>query len=259
MACTPGSAVTSSACRQGAVSDLVVNDPANQLLLALGDLQYENGGLAGFQSTYDASYGRIKAKTRPTIGNHEYGTAGASGYFTYWGAAAGAAGKGYYSYDVGDTWHVVTLNSNCDVVSCAAGSAQDQWLRADLAATTRPCVLATFHHPRFSSSFSNTPVGPFWNALQQYGADVVLNGHEHSYERFNPQLPTGVAAGNGIQEFVVGTGGRSLDGFGRALSTSALRLSTFGVLKLGLADGSYTWQFVDQNGTVRDSGSRACH
>jgi hypothetical protein len=259
MACTPGSAVTSSACRQLAVSNLVVNDPNNALLLALGDLQYENGGLDGFQSAYESSYGRIKAKTRPTIGNHEYGTAGANGYFTYWGAAAGAVGKGYYSYDLGDTWHVVTLNSNCDVVSCAAGSAQEQWLRADLAATTRPCVLATWHHPRFSSSYSNTPVGPFWTALQQYSADVVLAGHEHSYERFNPQLPTGVAASNGIQEFVVGTGGRSLDGFGRALSTSAVRLSAFGVLKMGLSDGAYTWQFVDQNGTVRDSGSRACH
>jgi hypothetical protein len=259
MACTPGSSVPSSSCRQLAVSNLVVNDPANDALLALGDLQYENGDVAGFQSAYGSSYGRIKAKTYPTIGNHEYGTAGANGYFTYWGAAAGAVGKGYYSYDLGDTWHVVTLNSNCDVVSCAAGSAQEQWLRADLAATTRPCVLATWHHPRFSSSYSNTPVGPFWTALQQYGADVVLAGHEHSYERFNPQLPTGVAASNGIQEFVVGTGGRSLDGFGRALSTSAVRLSAFGVLKMGLSDGAYTWQFVDQNGTVRDSGSRACH
>jgi hypothetical protein len=259
MACAPGSAVTSSSCRQLSVSNLVVNDPTNDLLLALGDLQYENGDLAGFQSAYGTSYGRIKAKTRPTIGNHEYGTAGANGYFTYWGATAGAMGKGYYSYDLGETWHVVTLNSNCDVVSCAAGSAQEQWLRADLASNTRPCVLATWHHPRFSSSYSNTPVAPFWNALQQYGADVVLAGHEHSYERFNPQLPSGVADANGIQEFVVGTGGRSLDGFGNALSTSAVRLSTFGVLKLGLADGAYTWQFVDQNGAVRDSGSRTCH
>ena len=144
-------------------------------------------------------------------------------------------------------------------MSCAAGSAQDQWLRADLAATTRPCVLATWHHPRFSSSYSNTPVGPFWNALQQYGADVILVGHEHSYERFNPQLPTATAD----RERDPGVRGRhrwSQPGRVRDdADDSAVRLSTFGVLKLGLGDGSYSWQFVDQNGTVRDSGTRACH
>lgn len=259
MACTPGSAVTSTSCRQLAVSNLIVNDPSIQLFLALGDEQYENGALAGFQSSYDASYGRIKAKTKPTIGNHEYGTAGASGYFTYFGAAAGTPGKGYYSFDIGDAWHVVTLNSNCDVVSCAAGSAQEQWLRADLAATTRPCVIATWHTPRFSSSYSVTDVAPFWNALQQYGVELNLVGHEHSYERFNPQLANGSANANGTQEIVVGTGGRSLDTWKTPLPNSAARLSTFGVLKLALGSNSYTWQFVDQAGAVRDSGTRACH
>ncbi len=259
MACDPSGAVTSSSCRQLAVSNLVVNDPDNQLFLALGDLQYENGALSGFQTAYEQSYGRIKNKTMPTVGNHEYGTAGASAYFTYWGAVAGAAGKGYYSYDVGNTWHVVTLNSNCDVVSCATGSAQEQWLRADLAATTRPCVIATWHHPRFSSDYSNTPVAPFWTALQQYGAELALAGHEHSYERFAPQLPDGTASTNGIQEIVVGTGGRSLDGFRTPLATSVVRLSTFGVTRLVLGDGGYSWQFVDQTGAIRDSGTRTCH
>jgi Calcineurin-like phosphoesterase len=258
MACPPGSAATSSSCRQLAVSSLVVDDPNNDLFLALGDLQYENGELAGFQSAYDSSYGRIKAKTRPTVGNHEYGTAGANGYFTYFGAAAGDPGKGYYSFDVGSTWHVVTLNSNCSIVSCAAGSAQEQWLRSDLASTTRPCVIATWHHPRFSSSYSNTPVAPFWNALEQYGVELNLVGHEHSYERFAPQLANGSASADGIQEIVVGTGGRSLDGFGSPLPNSLVRLSTFGVLKLALGHDTYSWQFVDQTGAVRDSGTRAC-
>ena len=259
MACAPGKAVTSSSCRQHAVSNLVVNDPNNQLLLALGDEQYENGDLAGFQSSYGPSYGRIKSKTMPTVGNHEYGTAGASGYFSYFGAAAGPPDKGYYSYDLGGTWHVVTLNSNCDIVSCATGSAQEQWLRADLAATTRPCVIATWHAPRFSSDYSVTDVAPFWNDLQQYGVELNLVGHEHSYERFQPQLANGAANANGVQEIVVGTGGRSLDGWGTPLPNSAARLSTFGVLKLVLGTNSYSWQFVDQSGAVRDSGSRSCH
>jgi hypothetical protein len=205
-----------------------VNDPTNQLFLALGDEQYENGALSGFQGSYDASYGRIKAKTMPTVGNHEYGTAGATGYFSYFGAAAGPPGKGYYSFDVGSSWHVV-------------------------------CVIATWHTPRFSSDYSVTDDAPFWDDLQQYGVELNLVGHEHSYERFNPQLPNGTASANGVQEIVVGTGGRSLDGWGTPLPNSAVRLSTFGVLKLQLASSSYSWQFVDQTGAVRDSGSRPCH
>jgi hypothetical protein len=259
MACTPGQAVTSSSCQQLAVSNLIVNDPNNQLFLALGDEQYENGDLAGFQSSYGASYGRIKSKTMPTVGNHEYGTAGASGYFSYFGSVAGPPDKGYYSFDIGSTWHVVTLNSNCDIVSCATGSAQEQWLHADLAANTRPCVIATWHTPRFSSDYSVTDVAPFWTDLQQYGVELNLVGHEHSYERFQPQLANGTPSANGVQEIVVGTGGRSLDGWGTPLPNSAARLSTFGVLKLALDTNSYSWQFVDRTGAVRDSGTRSCH
>ena len=143
--------------------------PAVQHFLALGDLQYENGELASFQSAYEASYGRFKAKTKPAPGNHEYNTASASGYYTYFGAPAGDPTKGYYSFDVGTTWHIVALNSNCSVVSCAAGSAQEQWLRADLAASTRPCTIAYWHHPRFSSSSrgNDTSVDPLWHALAE--------------------------------------------------------------------------------------------
>jgi hypothetical protein len=260
-ACAPSGAVTTTSCRQVAASNLLVNDPSITWFLALGDLQYENGELANFQSAYEASYGRVKAKTKPAPGNHEYNTAGASGYYAYFGSAAGDPAKGYYSFDVGASWHVVALNSNCVSVVCSAGSVQEQWLRADLAASARPCTIAFFHHPRFSSGAhgNDTTFAPLWDALQQYGAELVLNGHEHDYERFAPQLPTGVAADNGIREIIVGTGGRSLGTFGTAVTNSVVRLSTFGVLKLTLGASTYGWQFVNESGTVLDSGTGTCH
>ncbi len=260
--CTAGSAVTTTQCRQLAVSDLIANDPSIRYFLALGDLQYENGTSADFQSAYEASYGRFKSITVPTVGNHEYGTAGAAGYFNYFGAAAGDPTKGYFSYDIGDSWHVVNLNTNCGPVSCSASGAQMQWLRADLAENTKPCVLATGHHPRFSSASgvgNDSEMAPFWDALQQYGTDVLLVGHAHDYERFAPQLPNGTASASGIRQFVVGTGGRSLFSFTTPVANSVVRLSVFGIMKMGLGDGTYSWQFVDQNGTVRDSGSATCH
>ena len=204
----------------------------------------------------------MKAKTVPTVGNHEYGTANAAGYFNYFGAAAGDPTKGYFSYDLGSSWHVVNLNTNCGPVSCAATGAQVQWLRADLAANTKPCVLATGHHPRFSSSngVGNDPSqGPFWDALQQYGTDVYLVGHAHGYERFAPQLANATASAGGVRQIVVGTGGRSLFGFVTPVANSSVRLSVFGILKMELGNGTYTWQFVDENGTVRDSGNGTCH
>ena len=156
----------------------------------------------------------FKARTRPSPGNHEYETPGASGYFNYFGAAAGDPNKGYYSYDLG-SWHVISLNSNCSSVpgGCAAGSPQEQWLREDLAAHSNTCTLAYWHHPRFSSGIhgDEASVAPFWDALYQAGADVVLNGHDHNYERFAPQNPSGQAdPTQGIREFVVGTGGAEL-------------------------------------------------
>jgi 3',5'-cyclic AMP phosphodiesterase CpdA len=260
-ACPPAYAPTSSTCRQMAVSDRIVADTSLSWLLVLGDLQYENGELANFQTAYEASYGRLKAKTKPVPGNHEYNTNGAQGYFTYFGAAAGDPNRGFYSFDVGDTWHIVALNSNCGVVTCAAGSAQEQWLRADLAASARPCTLAFWHHPRFSSAGhgDNISVLPFWNALSDAGAEVVLSGHDHSYERFDPQTPTGAASATGLREFVVGTGGRSLYPFGPAHANSALRISTFGYLRLTLGAEAYSWQFVSESGAVIDSGTGACH
>jgi len=261
-ACPPGSAVTAATCHQMVVSDRIVTDPSVTWFLALGDLQYENGALASFETAYDASYGRLKAETKPVPGNHEYNTAGATGYYTYFGTTAGDPTKGYYSFDVGSTWHVVALNSNCAAVACAAGSAQEQWLRADLAAaSTRPCTLAFWHHPRFSSNEhgDDPTVAPFWNALSGAGAELVLNGHDHGYERFEPQSPAAAPDPNGIREIVAGTGGRSLYAFGAPHANSAVRDAAFGYLRLTLGDRAYSWQFVNESGVVTDSGTGTCH
>ncbi len=232
----------------------------------LGDNAYDNGTAAEFTNCYNPSWGRHKARTKPSPGNHEYGTAGAAGYFGYFGAAAGDPTKGYYSYNLGD-WHVVVLNSNlsCAVVSCASNSPQEQWLRADLAANTKLCTLAYWHHPRFNSGAAHgndLDVSPLWDALYQYNADVILNGHEHIYERFAPQNPSGGADNaRGIREFIVGTGGRSHYTLGTIQPNSEVRNSnTYGVLKLTLSASSYSWQFVPIAGsTFTDSGSGSCH
>jgi Bacterial Ig-like domain len=220
------------------------------------------------------------------VGNHEYYTpgstasSGASGYFGYFGNAASptdAPGctvncKGYYSYDLG-SWHVVVLNSNCaEVGGCGAGSPQEVWLRNDLQAHPSACTLAYFHHPRFSSSGigNNSAMVPFWKALYDAGAEVVLNGHAHNYERFAPQTPDGQAKSDyGIREFIVGTGGKSLNSFGTPRPNSEVRLTdnsvprgNFGVIKLTLHPGdpgSYDWQFVTIDRTVADYGSASCH
>lgn len=248
------------------------NDEATAALVAeipgtvavLGDNVYENGTATEYTNCYHPSWGAFKDRTKPSVGNHEYGTAGATGYYNYFGAAAGDPTKGYYSYDLG-AWHIVVLNSNCSAVSCNVGSAQDQWLRADLTANTKPCVLAYWHHPRFNSGAShgnNTNVAPFWDALYQYGAEVILNGHEHLYERFAPQTPAAVAdATNGIRQFTVGTGGRSFYSIGAVKANSeVLNNNTYGVLKLTLSDGGYAWQFVPVAGkTFTDSGTGSCH
>jgi hypothetical protein len=230
----------------------------------LGDNAYESGTSAEYTQCYEPSWGQFKARTMPSVGNHEYYTAGASGYFGYFGAAAGDPNKGYYSYDLG-TWHVVVLNSNCaEVGGCDTSSAQGRWLTDDLAAHPNACTLAYFHHPRFTSAKlgNNSAMGPFWEALYNAGAEVVLNGHAHVYERFAPQTPAGQAdSAQGIREFVVGTGGRSLNAFGTVRANSEKRLNTAdGVIKLTLHPNAYDWQFVTApDGTVADSGSKSCH
>jgi hypothetical protein len=231
----------------------------------LGDLAYNSGTTAEFNNCYDPSWGQHKARTKPSPGNHEYQTAGAAGYYGYFGAAAGDPTKGYYSYEIG-AWHIVVINSNCGAIGgCAAGSAQEQWLRGDLAAHPAECTLAYWHHPRFSSGSThgnNSSMQAIWQALYDYGAEVVLAGHEHNYERFGPQTATGIAdAAYGIREFVVGTGGRGHYGFGTPKPNSEVRDGTsLGVLKLTLQDTAYQWEFIPVEGaTFTDAGSGACH
>lgn len=260
VACAPGATVTSSACRQKATSDVLVGlNPT--AVAALGDLQYETGTLSAFNGSYDPSWGRVKSITRPVPGNHEYDSGGA-GYFDYFGSAAGPRGPGYYAYNLG-SWRVIALNSNCSFVSCSAGSTQERWLRAELAANPRQCTVAYWHHPRFTSGTpaESTSVAPLWKALHDNGADIVLAGHTHNYERFAPQGPARESQPTrGIREFVVGTGGKSHHGFSTIRANSQLRRSgTFGVLALTLGSGSYAWRFHPEAGsTFSDSGSGQC-
>lgn len=232
----------------------------------LGDNVYPAGAESQFQECYEPSWGVHKDRTRPSVGNHEYVTEDAAGYFGYFGGAAGDPDEGYYSYDLGN-WHIIVLNSNCHRVGgCAEGSPQEAWLRADLEAHKTSCTLAYWHHPRFSSGAQHGNsdfMRPAWEALYEYGAEVVLSAHEHSYERFAPQTPDGTPdVGGGIREFVVGTGGRSLYEFrSMPIATSEVRNNdTYGVLKLTLRPSSYDWEFVPiEGGTFTDSGASPCH
>jgi len=236
-------------------------------VFAAGDLAYEKGTAAEFQSCYGTTWGEFKARTRPTPGNHEYGEPTASGYFQYWGAQAGPAGKGYYSYDLG-SWHIVALNTNCaaqGLGGCDAGSPQEEWLRKDLAAHPDACVLAYGHHALFSSGVFkshavHSELNVLWRDLYAAHASLVLVGHEHSYERFAPQDAEGHADPNGIREIVVGTGGRSHDPLGFPTPNSEVRNSdTYGVIKLTLTPGHYAWQFIPEAGkTFTDSGTGEC-
>jgi PKD repeat protein len=266
---TPGDPVLVGA---GDIADCaLVEDEATATLLdgipgtvfTAGDNAYPNGTTADYRDCYGPTWGRHKARTIPVIGNHEYGTAGAAPYFAYFGAAAGDPAKGYYSLDIG-SWHVVVLNSNCTLVSCAVGSPQEVWLRADLVAHPTTCTIALWHHPQFSSGYHGPDAStrPFWDALYAAGVEIILNGHEHDYERFAPQTPAGVADPSfGTREFVVGTGGKTLRTFTATAANSELKDATsFGVLKLTLHASSYDYSFIPIAGdTFTDTGSGSCH
>lgn len=252
---------TATRCHMKATSDLAISlNPTS--VLVLGDNQYETGTLAAYQASYDPTWGRLKSITKPAPGNHEYFTVGAAGYFDYFGAAAGDRSKGYYSYNLGN-WHVVSLNSNCAAIGgCQVGSAQNTWLRADLASHTQPCTLAYWHHPRFSSGSdhgNDATMQPLWEAAHEARVDVILTGHDHAYERFAPQNATGGADASGPVEFVVGSGGKNLFPFGTIRANSAFRYNAnYGVLKMALHSTSYDWQFVAEGVGVVDSGSANC-
>src|SRR5215213_5143214 len=229
-----------------------------------GDNAYPRGTDADFAECYAPSWGKFKARTMPSPGNHEYETAGASGYFGYFGRAAGNPGEGYYSYDLG-SWHVISLNSNCSYVGgCGPGSPEEQWLKADLAAHSNACTLAYWHHPRFSSGLhgDTSSVATFWDDLYQAGAEVVLNGHDHVYEHFVPLNPSGQTdPAQGISQVTVGTGGAELTEFAGDNSLSDVQIAgANGVLVMELHRDGYNWQFVTTpNGETADKGSASCH
>jgi 3',5'-cyclic AMP phosphodiesterase CpdA len=233
-------------------------DGIDGTVFTAGDNVYPFGRAIDFYDCYEPTWGRHKARTLAAPGNHDYLAAGAAPYFAYFGPLAGPAGRGYYSYNRG-AWHIISLNSN---IAAQAGSAQEQWLRADLAANRTLCTLAYWHHPLFSSGqHGNDPtMHDVWQALQDFGADVVVSGHDHDYEQFHRQNVDGVADVNGIREFVVGTGGTSLRPFADIKANSAVRdSSTHGVLALTLHPASYDWEFVPVAGqTFTDLGSRPC-
>ena len=251
---------SSTTCHQKFTADTIswINPTA---VLTLGDDQYPDGVYTDFTNYYDKTWGLFKNITYPSPGNHDYHTSGGSGYFTYFGERAGDPSKGYYSFDIG-SWHLISLNGEIDHTT---GSQQVAWLRQDLAAHNNVCTLGYWHEPRFSSGSlhgSNNGAAPLFQAMYDYRADIVLNGHDHLYERFLPQNPSGVSEPTrGVTEFVVGNAGKSLYAFGSPLPTSEYRYNGgYGVLKLTLRPTSYDWQFIkdDPAHTVIDSGSGTC-
>jgi hypothetical protein len=260
-------------CRQMLTSDGLVADSSLDSVLVLGDVQYENNEAWKYGVSYNPSWGRVKSITRPAIGNHEYhegsGNPPGSNYFDYFNGAgnftgpAGDRDKGYYSFDLG-SWHLIALNSMCsEVGGCGPGSPQERWLREDLAANPRGCTLVYSHHPVYSSGTGNyDSLAPLYQAAYDAGAELVLSGHDHNYERFAPQDPGGRADSSfGLRQFVVGTGGKNLRQVLTPKPHSQLRDNTTpGVLKLTLRDDRYEWRWVRNDGSpVGDSGSTDCH
>jgi hypothetical protein len=248
-----------ASCRQMATSDLWVDDPSIDAALVLGDVQYEDALLWKFRESFDSSWGRDRERILPAPGNHEYRVAGASGYFNYFDDAAG---PGWYSTDVG-RWHVVSLNSTCPPVDCSADGPQVTWLKQDLAADDSTCTLAFFHHPLTASvgpsgSPSYPQVRPFWRALYQDGADLVLVGHQHTYERFAKLTPKLQPSPEGIRQIIAGTGGHSVHLQDFVAPYSQFRARKLGVLHLELRPERYQFWFETIAGQVIDQGATAC-
>jgi hypothetical protein len=237
----------------------------DDVVFTAGDNSNETGTASQFAGCFGKTWGAFKDRIHPVPGNHEYITSGAGPYYSYFGAAAGEAGKGYYSYDLGNDWHVLALNAICaEVGGCAAGSPEETFIRNDLAANAGKHVIAIWHIPAFSSGSAHgndSSYTAWWQDLYAAHAEIVINGHDHDYERFALQSPAGAADPDGIREFVLGTGGASHRPFGVIRANSRVRNSSaFGVLELTLGLHSYSWQFIPVAGaTFTDSGVQATH
>jgi acid phosphatase type 7 len=270
IACDPtsgsfnGGQGTAGACQQMATSDIIENDPRIAAVLTLGDEQYGCGGFSAFEASFDPSWGRFKTKIHPAPGNHEYQTSGgtdcapnAAGYFRYFGGAAGNA-QGDYAWNIG-AWHMIALNGECaDVGGCNAASPQGQFLQSHLG--TSKCTLAYWHEPYYNGrGIASSKFAYFWQTLRAANADIVLNGHVHTYARFAPQDASGNADPGGVREFIVGTGGEDHGSVGGSTNVQATDGSHFGVLELTLHPTSYSWQMVATTGAVLDSGTSACN
>ena len=260
-------------CQQAAVSDLATNRSLDAVF-GLGDYQYEEARADDYRHVYGPTWGRLRSITRPALGNQEYKVHNANTFTSYFGANAPDPAKGWYSYELG-TWHVVVLNSNCDLVGgCGADSPQGQWLASDLAAHPQRCTVAYWHHPRWSTGLygSDQRMAAIWTIVATHHVDIVLGAHEHDYERFRPIGPTGSASDTGTTEFVVGTGGQAAygpddtAGGGNLASArrvqqnnSAIRIDRQeGVLLLTLDNGRFEWRYVGLGGATLDEGNRAC-
>jgi hypothetical protein len=230
-----------------------------------GDNVYPDGTDATYADCFDPTWGRHLDRLRPAPGNHDWQSGSLQAYLDYFGAAAVNEDRDpWYAYDLG-TWRIIVLDSDCDATGgCDADSDQGRWLADELAGSTTRCTLAIWHHPRFTSGEhgDDADVGPFWDALHAAGADVIVNGHDHDYERFAPLSPAGEEdRDGGLRQFIVGTGGVGLRDFERPHAHSELRLAvTHGVIAFTLKDGGYEWSFVPiDDGAVTDRGSASCH
>ena len=240
----------------------LIGERPDAVVAALGDLVYPNGTADTYAQCYVPAWGNFVERTRPAVGNHDLAADGGAAYWELFGDFAGTPGEGWYSYDIGG-WHVVVLNSNCDRIGCDIGSAQHDWLTADLAASEADCTLAYWHHPRFTSGKHWTdPVfgAAFWTTLADAGAELLLTGHDHHYERFAPMDAAGSVVANGLRQFIVGTGGAVLRPVVRLAPGSELIVDdAHGILELSLSPGAYAWSFIGADGVELDAGSGTCH
>jgi acid phosphatase type 7 len=253
---------------------MLVEALSPDLVLTLGDQAYPNGSLDDFLDCYDPSWGRFRSITRPAPGNHEYHAPHAGPYYAYFCGGSGRPLEGRASFDIG-AWHIISLNSVCggdidlqssvsdDFGGCGPDSPQARWLKADLAAHPAACTLAFWHHPRFSSgSHGNADfMTPLWQILEDAGADLVLSGHVHAYERFAPMAADGsIDRARGMRSFVVGTGGAKLHELGHPLAGQELQHdSSHGVLRLELRERGYAWSFISVDGSFSEEGEAPCH